>query len=153
MKNLATVVKLLAEGHNPNEPNSIDGQTPLMCLAASDIITHASVVKSITKFRPDLASNTVQDMVTAYFATHVDETPAIATALFKAGANPNLRCKNGCTALMYAVQKGNEPFVKFLLEHGSDHTIPDIHGMTPLMCATRDGHASIVKCLSTIHSA
>jgi ankyrin repeat protein len=150
--NLATVMKLLEEGHNPNTPNTIDEQTPLMALAINESMTHAGLVETMTSLRPDIALNDIQDIVTAYFATYVDETLAIATVLFKAGANPNLRCKNGCTALMYAVQKGNESFVKFLLAHGSDHTIPDIHGMTPLMCATRDGHASIMECLSTVHS-
>ena len=50
----------------------------------------------------------------------------IVKNLVDAGCNVNAKGENGITALMYAVDIGNEDFVKYLLEHDCDVNIQTI---------------------------
>lgn len=64
-------------------------------------------------------------------------TPKTVEILLKNGADPNLKDKNGKTALMHAVvMLGTEKTVNLLLEYGADPNLKDNEGYTALMHAS-----------------
>jgi ankyrin repeat protein len=144
---LDTVLQLLEAGHHPNTANTVDGQTPLMAIAGNDSINHESLVKELTK--EGIPSNEAHDMAEGYLATYVDEDIPIAIVLLAAGADPNLRCKKGRTALLLAARMGKADLVQLLLDNGANRKISDNKGITPLMYAMLYGHSSVVKCLTS----
>lgn len=144
---LDTVMQLLMEGHNPNTANTIDGQTPLMAIAGNETINHKNLVKELIE--EGISSNEAHDMAEGYLATYVDEDIPIAIILLEAGADPNLRCKKGCTALLLAARMGKADLVQLLLDNGANPKISDNKGITPLMYAMLYGHSSVVKCLTS----
>ena len=48
--------------------------------------------------------------------------------------------KNACTALMFAILKGDEENVSMLIKAGSDINAADSNGETPLMQAVKIDH-------------
>jgi ankyrin repeat protein len=144
---LDTVMQLLEEGHNPNTANTVDGQTPLMAIAGNETINHKNLVKELIE--EGISSNEAHDMAEDYLTTYVDEDIPIAIILLEAGADPNLRCKKGRTALLLAAQMGKADLVQLLLYNGANPKISDNKGITPLMYAMLYGHSSVVKCLTS----
>ena len=55
--------------------------------------------------------------------------------LLSLGLHPNLKDKDGNTALYYAVRKSQTRIIKKLLQRGADRTIPDFKNKTPVMLA------------------
>lgn len=67
--------------------------------------------------------------------------------LLEHGADPNLTCQTGSTALVFAAKKGHPAVVTLLLGHGSDANAGEGSCGTSLMWAARNGHAEVVNLL------
>jgi ankyrin repeat protein len=67
--------------------------------------------------------------------------------LMEKGANPNLKSKNGRTALTYSAAAGNTEIVKLLLEKGADITLKDNEGLNATAWAEKNNHAELAKFL------
>lgn len=63
----------------------------------------------------------------------------IAKVLLESGANPNIRGRNGLTALGFAASLGNLEMVRLLINAGADVKIAYYRGATPLILASREG--------------
>jgi ankyrin repeat protein len=80
----------------------------------------------------------------------------VARLLIDAGADVNLRCEHGRTALHIAAAWGHLDVVQLLLEHGADPGIRDDEGLTPAMLAARSKRVTetnlkpVVDCLNGI---
>ena len=71
---------------------------------------------------------------------------AITQQLLRAGADPNLACGEGETALTAAVDKGHLEIVRLLLAAGADKNY-NSHAGTAEQIADRRGHAEILSAL------
>jgi ankyrin repeat protein len=69
--------------------------------------------------------------------------------LWKAGADMNLQTKDGVTALMAAVARGNFQICRLLVDSGADVTLKHTKGMTALGLANAAGHQSIAELLQS----
>nr|XP_034330312.1 putative ankyrin repeat protein RF_0381 isoform X2 [Crassostrea gigas] len=67
--------------------------------------------------------------------------------LLKKGADINLSCNYGNTALNISCCNGQDSIAQFLLDHGADINLGDIEGYSPLHNAAQNGHDSTVKLL------
>uniref|UniRef100_A0A8W8IH98 Novel STAND NTPase 3 domain-containing protein n=1 Tax=Magallana gigas TaxID=29159 RepID=A0A8W8IH98_MAGGI len=67
--------------------------------------------------------------------------------LVKKGADINLSCNYGNTALNISCCNGQDSIAQFLLDHGADINLGDIEGYSPLHNAAQNGHDSTVKLL------
>lgn len=63
------------------------------------------------------------------------------------GANPNIRDRDGMTALYWGADLGHKAIVSLLLKHGADPNVKTIVGETALMAAARNGAVDIVNSL------
>ena len=70
---------------------------------------------------------------------------SIVKKVLKAGADPNVTDRFGCTPLYYACKKGDLSIVKKVLKAGADPNVTDRFGCTPLYYACKKGELSIVK--------
>ncbi len=128
-----TAVALLEKGANPNAADNM-GMTPLY--AAADMHTLSPLMG-----RP---APPLRDSIDAV---------AMARALLRRGANPNLQLKRpvigrhtanagdgslgeGSTALMRAAKSGDAAMIRVLLEGGADARLTQKDGTTPVMIAT-----------------
>jgi ankyrin repeat protein len=69
-------------------------------------------------------------------------------ALLRIGISPNVQTKSGWTALMWAMNRGNEKCVEMLLNHPKiDVNVQNEWGMTALMLAAKEGKEKCVKLL------
>ena len=74
----------------------------------------------------------------------------VLRACLQHGANPNLKCDHGWTALIHAAFKGNLDAVKLLATHkGTRINAHDRHDFTALTTAVSNGHVAIVDYLLT----
>uniref|UniRef100_UPI003AAEEBE4 cyclin-dependent kinase 4 inhibitor C n=1 Tax=Centroberyx gerrardi TaxID=166262 RepID=UPI003AAEEBE4 len=74
--------------------------------------------------------------------------PAVAEALLKAGANPNMRdpvCN--LTVTHDAAREGFVDTVRVLVDHGADVNLLDEYGNLPLHLAAREGCLEVVQLL------
>ena len=63
------------------------------------------------------------------------------------GADINFKTKEGMTALLGAIEKGDHVLVKELLNLGADLSLGDNEGLTPIMKASLLGNFNVVKVL------
>ncbi len=68
-------------------------------------------------------------------------------SLLESGRNPDVRTKNGVTALMRAAARGSIDVIEAIIESGAYIDGSDIKGMSALHFAAKNGHASAVKIL------
>ena len=68
-------------------------------------------------------------------------------ALIDAGADVNIKDKDGSTALMWASDNGHTETVKLLIDAGADVNIKNKYGRTALMWASRCNRKETVKLL------
>ena len=73
----------------------------------------------------------------------------ILKLLINAGANLDIQDKDGSTALMLVIYKGNinTEIVKLLTDGGADLNLQDTDGWTALYAAVYDGNTEIVNLL------
>ena len=65
---------------------------------------------------------------------------------------PNFQCENGCTALIWAAQKGRTKVVQVLLANRASSHLRDTHGWTALSWAVRSGHDAVANMLLHAHA-
>jgi len=63
------------------------------------------------------------------------------------GADPNIRDRDGMTALYWGADLGHKSIVSLLLSHGADPKVKTKVGETALMAAARNGSVDIVRSL------
>ncbi len=71
----------------------------------------------------------------------------IVKLLCDKGVNPDIRAKDGFTAIALACQEGYVNIVKQLLDKGAKSDIGSKDGITPVMLASQNGHSAVVKLL------
>ena len=76
---------------------------------------------------------------------NIDENGALL--LIKSGVAVNAKCKDGWTALHYAVRNGFERVVQLLIENGADVNAKNNNGATALHYAASKGFEGVVKLL------
>ena len=86
-----------------------------------------------------------QQLIMAAYSGDAD----LVTELLKKDVNPNVRDKNGITALSWASSAGRFKVVEVLLQYGADDTLPDNRGRTALQSATLNGHQTVAQLLRT----
>ncbi len=69
------------------------------------------------------------------------------SVLLSAGANPNLKNKDGRTALMRAARDGYDRVVNVLLDAAADPDARHGMGLTALMFAAEGGHVEAIRAL------
>ena len=74
--------------------------------------------------------------------------PAIAEALLRANANPNVRDHvRGLTITHDAARDGYVDTLRVLIDHGADVNLLDNDGNLPLHLAAREGYLDVVQLL------
>ena len=73
------------------------------------------------------------------------DTPRHGQALIKAGAQINIRDKNGATPLHWCSWNNDEAGMQVLLEAGADVDVKDYDGKTPLHDAAWKGNVETVQ--------
>ena len=76
-------------------------------------------------------------------------TVAVAQLLLENGADTEARDKDMKTALMLAVEYGDEGMVRLLLEKGADIEAKNNFGNTALQIAVGSGHEIAIRLLNT----
>ena len=61
------------------------------------------------------------------------------------GACIDAQSQYGFTPIYMAAQEGQEEVVKFLLEAGADHSLPNDEGFCPLDVAMQQGHDNVAS--------
>lgn len=90
----------------------------------------------------------LSDADQALFSALSDEDTDAASAALKDGASINAISPRGQqTPLMQSVLHGRTKMVKWCLENGADHTIPERDGYTPMHGAGFQGRAEIAEIL------
>lgn len=70
-----------------------------------------------------------------------------ALLLLQYGADPNLRDRDGWSAIHWAAEEGHQGIVTLLMEKGANVNAVSSYGTSPLHCAANGGHTSIVSLL------
>jgi ankyrin repeat protein len=91
-------------------------------------------------------ANIATEKLKVLFEFFFDVDTAEISKLIKAGADVNVKNKDGATLLYIAAEKDHAVIVKQLLSSGADVNIPDeTDGATPLLITSEKGHTDIVK--------
>ena len=91
-------------------------------------------------------ANIATEKLKVLFEPFFDVDTAEISKLIKAGADVNVKNKDGATLLYIAAEKDHAVIVKQLLSSGADVNMPDeTDGATPLLIASEKGHTGIVR--------
>ena len=140
----AAVLRLLAQGANPNAPGP-DGTTAVMWAASSDDL---ELVRALIKAGADVKLKNQFGTSALTEAAIIGSAPVV-DALLKAGADPNTRNPEGETPLMAVARSGNVEAARRLLEARADvNAKENWGGQTALMWAAAQGQPQMVKLLA-----
>lgn len=93
--------------------------------------------------KPDPRTPTITPLYTCVSNKNL----ALATLLLDAGADPDMHCADGWTALHKAADDGSLEIVRLLVERGSSLRRASARGLTALHRAAGRGHVDVVECL------
>ena len=117
--NTAEVKRILAEGANPNEKKFI-GFTPVFIPI---IHQNLEAFRVMVEKGADLQATDSMGSTTLMWATFNDTGKAeLVEELLKLGVDPNVKNKNGETALTWAMRRGYTPVVTALKKNGATDT-------------------------------
>jgi ankyrin repeat protein len=140
---LARVKLLIADGKNPDEPDSNGRRTPLHWAVRGN---HPEVVMALIEggANPD-----VGDQAGKTPLEHAAESSMveITTMLIKAGADVNKRDLVGGNAVLWAAGLGSPETLKLVVDAGGEIEVKDINGLTPLTWAAQTGKTTSMKIL------
>jgi ankyrin repeat protein len=71
----------------------------------------------------------------------------LVQTLLKAGADPNAKCENGFTVLMWAAARGHVEVVKALLQSGAELNPRTRRGQTAADIANQERHDDVIALL------
>ncbi|XP_038695389.1 protein VAPYRIN-like [Tripterygium wilfordii] len=156
---------LLASGARTDIPNTVDGDTPCLHIAASlgdEQMVKLLITKGANKDFRNKAGKTAYDLAAEnghsrlFEALKLGDSFCVAARkgevrtihkLLESGAAINGRDQHGWTALHRAAFKGHVDAVRALLEKGIDVDAKDEDGYTALHCAVESGHADVIQLL------
>ena len=132
---------LIRRGYNVND-TARNCETPLMLAAQyADVSTLESLIRHGAK-----VNFTTKDCISPLFCASMEGMDENIGCLLEHGADPNVRSSDdGTTALMYAVEDGNDEAVRNLLAGGAKVNLLDKQGHRALDYA--DGNAPVIKLL------
>ncbi|QRK04910.1 ankyrin repeat domain-containing protein [Archangium violaceum] len=122
---------LLAEGADPNEPQSEPPGLRPLHVAIYELADggELDVILALLKHGADVNAWDVERDRTPLLVAVCENELAAADALVKAGAEPNVRSSDGITPLRSSVEDGNLDMASLLLEAGATKTINDWGGL------------------------
>ena len=145
------VRRLLDSRSDPNYQGGPNMISPLMlaCEVREEEAREAIVDLLLSKG----ADVNLQDAAgkTALMKAVLLDIPLLFSKILQKGADVRLVDVDGNTALSYAAEMGDAECVKLLVREGKRKSIhPDhqnLHGLTPLLLAAREGHLEVAKIL------
>jgi ankyrin repeat protein len=141
----ATVVRLLAQGADPNKAGP-DGTTAIMWAAANDDV---ELVRALIKAGADVTLKNRFGTSALTEAAIIGSAPVI-DALLKAGADPNTKNPEGETPLMAVARAGKIEAARLLLDAGADiNARENWGGQSALMWAAAQSQAEMVRFLTS----
>lgn len=152
--NTSTLQKKIAAGEDVNQ--LVDGQTALTKAARAG---HTDTVKALIAARANLNVKEEQFGATALWLATLDRRNAdIVQLLVNAGADLNLRARDGGTPVQHAARLGYTDTVKALIAGGADLNIRDNEGKTALagakeIAAMNPNNAKLAALVETIRAA
>ena len=78
---------------------------------------------------------------------HLADDESVAARILAAGADINVRNRQGRTPLFLAAREGRKEFARYLIAHGADVNAPDERKFTPLYWAAARGDRALVELL------
>jgi ankyrin repeat protein len=108
------------------------GMTPLQAAVTAD---QAGTTAVLLRYKPDLEVGSVEGKTVLMEATFRGNVEVVRL-LLQAGARPNVRAKDGNTALGYcALGNGSVPILRLLLQHGAEPNLGTFQKAFPLHTA------------------
>jgi len=139
----ARVKLLLAEGKDPNQPDSNGRRTPLHWAVRGN---HPEVVQVLMEggANPDIGDQAGKTPL-----EHAAENSMVEMTkmLIVAGADVNKRDLVGGNAVLWAAGLGSPETLKLVVDAGGEIEVKDINGLTPLTWAAQTGKSASMKIL------
>ncbi|MDO8313610.1 MAG: ankyrin repeat domain-containing protein, partial [Sideroxyarcus sp.] len=137
---------LITSGADVNSRNA-KGETPLMLCRDSEftkcLIKHSA--------QPDLQDGEGQAVIVRLVSGYKSDNSQLRV-LIRAGANINVKDKNGRTALMHGV-RFNTRAAKILIDAGADLNLVDNEGRTALSYASPDAARLLIEAGAVAHAS
>lgn len=122
-----------------------DGKTPLLLVQLLDYnatteLTMTLLDKNVDVNKADNAGNTA-------LLLHIDEhcNKDVVKELIRAGADVNVKNRNGDTPLHLALRRGNDMVGRFLIKKGADYNVANNSGETPVDIAVSKGMEVVLE--------
>ena len=140
-----TVTELLLD--NNADPNLADyeGRTPLMFASQKGCYKIVQLLLLQKGVKPNI-TNSETGTTPLIYATENGHHDTVET-LLKARGNPNIKNKDGRSAIELASLYGHFKIVQLLLNYNADPNLSTNDGWTPLMAASQEGYTNIVELL------
>ncbi|VTT73795.1 unnamed protein product [Fusarium fujikuroi] len=136
--------ELLSAEANPNSREN-DGWTPLQTAVNNRRLALVALLLG-RGAAPDLKNG--NDDTALHIACNDDEGSGHSVKLLlESSANPNVENADHLTPIYFAIARGHERKVSFLLDHGADLNWHGDHGITPLGFAASNQEATVTPSL------